>query len=141
MTFSTVSPFANDEPSAATGRPCVAQLLVCALGCCCGRVDKGKPGVPVEALKAAWRERRLNPKVQLTLTGCLGPCDRLNVVGILTPEGTTWLGALDAPWHFAALLDWASAVHASRTPLPLPDALRPHAFRRFPSASLPPSPE
>ena len=141
MNYSTTSPSESlDDSLPASGRACLVQLLVCALGCCCGRTDKGKPAVPVDALKAAWRARRLNPRVQLTLTGCLGPCDRLNVVGILTPEGTTWLGALDAPWQFDALLEWATAVHAAGTPLPLPPALRPHVFPRFPTPSPLPSP-
>lgn len=116
-----------------TKRLCDAQLLVCALGCCCGRTDKGKPAVPVEWLKAEWKRRRLNPRVQLTITGCLGPCDLANIVGVVTAEGPLWLGGLHTSEHFEALLDWASAVHAAGRPEPLPPLFDAHRVPRFPA--------
>jgi hypothetical protein len=121
-----------------TKRACDAQVLVCALGCCCGRTDRNKPPVPVDYLKREWKARRLNPRVQLTMTGCLGPCDLVNVVGILSAEGMTWLGGLTEPWHFEALIDWATAVHTAGNPLPLPASLAPHRLSRFPTLSSPP---
>lgn len=121
----------------ATKRHAILQVLVCASGCCCGRTDKQKPAVPVALLKAEWRARRLNPRVQLTVTECLGPCDQLNVVGLLSDQGPVWLGGLVELWHFVALLDWATACHAAGAALPLPDALTAHAFARFPAAPLP----
>jgi cobaltochelatase CobN len=90
--------------------------------------------VPVGWLKAEWRARRLNPRVQLSLTGCLGPCDLVNVVGILTEGPPLWLGGLTEPAHFTALLNWATAMHTAGTALPLPAALAPHRFDRFPAA-------
>jgi hypothetical protein len=119
-----------------TKRHAIAQLLVCASGCCCGRTDKGKPAVPVEFLKREWRSRRLNPRVQLTITECLGPCDQLNVVGILSEQAPIWLGGLIEPWHFEALLSWAASCHAAGVALPLPDALATHVVARFPAAPL-----
>jgi cobaltochelatase CobN len=116
-----------------TTRACHAQLLVCALGCCCGRTDKGKPAVPVDWLKAEWRRRRLNPRVQLTMTGCLGPCDLVNVVGLITADGPVWLGGLQSAEHFQVLLDWAASVHDARHALPLPAALEAHCIPRFPA--------
>ena len=116
-----------------TKRACHAQLLVCALGCCCGRTDRGKPAVPVDWLKTEWKRRRLNPRVQLTMTGCLGPCDLVNVVGLITAEGPQWLGGLHTPAHFEALLEWASAVHVAGHALPLPPTLDDHRVDRFPS--------
>ena len=67
------------------------QVLVC-IGCCCGRVDRGKPEVPVDWLKAQWKAARLNPYIQLTISGCLGPCDLPNVVAVLTAAGQQWIG-------------------------------------------------
>ncbi|MCU0649204.1 MAG: hypothetical protein MUF00_14490, partial [Gemmatimonadaceae bacterium] len=118
-----------------TKRACHAQFLVCALGCCCGRTDKHKPEVPVDWLKAEWKARRLNPRVQLTMTGCLGPCDLVNVVGVVTNAGITWLGGLVDESHFSALLDWATAMHGAQAALPLPAALAPHRFERFPATA------
>jgi cobaltochelatase CobN len=94
--------------------------------------------VPVEYLKREWKARRLNPRVQLTMTGCLGPCDLVNVVGILSADGMAWLGGLIEPWHFEMLLDWASAVHEAGHPLPLPASLAAHRLSRFPSLVPPP---
>lgn len=123
----------------ATKRACHAQFLVCALGCCCGRTDKNKPAVPVDWLKAEWRRRRLNPRVQLTMTGCLGPCDLVNVVGVLTAEAPLWLGGLVDDAHFVALVDWAAAMHDAGAALPLPDGLVPFRFDRFPTPSPAPA--
>ena len=40
-----------------TKRKSLMQVLVC-IGCCCGRVDRGKPEVPVDWLKAEWKAAR-----------------------------------------------------------------------------------
>jgi hypothetical protein len=53
--------------------------IVFCQGCCCGRTDRGRPELPVERLKAAWKADKLNQAVQLTISGCLGPCDVPNV--------------------------------------------------------------
>lgn len=63
----------TDRP--VTTRRVRAQLAVC-VGCCCGRVDRGHPEVPVDALAAAWKEHELGGHVQLTVSRGLGPCDR-----------------------------------------------------------------
>lgn len=103
------------------------------LGCCCGRVDKGKPAVPVEWLKAEWKRLNLLKHVHLTIGGCLGPCEIANVVAIATPDGTTWLGEIDGHVYFAALVDWAAATAAARQPQPLPAVLETRRFERFES--------
>ena len=54
-----------------TKRAAIAQVACC-VGCCCGRTDCGFPAVPVERLKAVWKEEKLNRTVQLTISGCLG---------------------------------------------------------------------
>jgi len=115
---------------------------VCARGCCCGRVDKHKPAVPVDWLKAQWRAHRLNPRVQLTVSECLGPCDLVNVVAVLSDGEPIWLGGLVDSEHFAALVEWAIASHAAGSLLPLPAPLIPLRFHRFsgPGTSVPHSP-
>jgi len=106
------------------------QVLVC-MGCCCGRVDRGKPEVPVDWLKARWKEARLNPYIQLTISGCLGPCDLPNVVAILTETGQHWIGQLTQREHYEALVEWGRACGATRHVEPPPAVLRPYFFERF----------
>jgi cobaltochelatase CobN len=122
----------------ATRRHAFAQFLVCASGCCCGRTDKGKPAVPVPWLKAEWRARRLNPRVQLTIAECLGPCDLVNVVAVFSEAGPIWLGGLTTDDSFQVLLDWATASREAGSLLALPLALQAHRFERFTSPFLTP---
>ena len=74
-----------------TKRLVFGQVTICN-GCCCGNVERGLPEVPVEWLKSEWRKRGLLKRVQLTISGCVGPCDVPNVVVITSSSGTEWLG-------------------------------------------------
>jgi cobalt/nickel transport system ATP-binding protein len=113
--------------SLATKRMVHAQMAVC-LGCCCGRVDKGKPEVPVDRLKSAWKENKLLKFVQLSISGCLGPCDVPNVVKISSARGQEWIGDIKDPAEYELLIDWAKRVKAEDSLLPLP---APFDGRRF----------
>ncbi|WP_052487862.1 (2Fe-2S) ferredoxin domain-containing protein [Gordoniibacillus kamchatkensis] len=115
---------------AVTKRAVLAQVLICS-GCCCGKTEKGKPPVPVDWLKARWKELGLKKRVQLTISGCLGPCDLVNVVCVMTQQGPVWLGGLTDFDHYAAIADWASAVMERGALLPLPEELMRFAFERF----------
>lgn len=111
-----------------TKRTIFAQIFVCN-GCCCGRTEKGNPAVPVDYLKAEFKARKLIRNVQVTISGCLGPCDVPNVVGILThAEGMRWYGNLSEHWQFVSLIEWATAVKAAQAALPLPQWLEAHAL-------------
>lgn len=126
----------HPTPARATSRDTMAQLLVCASGCCCGRTDRGKPPVPLDWLKAEWKARRLMKPFQLSISGCLGPCDRLNVVAVVSPTGTLWLGDLrEEAGHFEALVDWAEASVREGALVALPPRLTPLVFERFPGAA------
>jgi len=105
-----------------TKRHVLAQVVLCD-GCCCGRTDKGRPPVPQARLKSAWKVERLNKTVQLTISGCLGPCDVANVVQIITTQGTNWFGQLSEDAHYQALIEWARACHASKGLVAIPDSL------------------
>lgn len=107
-----------------------AQVLLCK-GCCCGKTERGLPEVPVERIKAVWKAEKLNRAVQLTISGCLGPCDLPNVVLLLTPEGTAWYGNLAGDAHYDALIDWARACKAEGRTLEPPRAWEGHRFERF----------
>jgi hypothetical protein len=113
-----------------TKRKSLMQVLVC-IGCCCGRLERGKPEVPVEWLKAQWKAARLNPYIQLTISGCLGPCDLPNVVAVLTATGQQWIGQLDQREHYEALVQWGRACGAARRLAPPPPVLRQRFFERF----------
>jgi hypothetical protein len=118
-------------PAPQTKRRALGQILVCALGCCCNRTDKGKPAVPVDWLKKEFKERRLLRHVQLTVAGCLGPCDLVNVVTIVTPDETIWLGNLTENWQFDELLEWATESARLERLLPLPKRLEVYRFERW----------
>ena len=107
-----------------------AQVLFCK-GCCCGKTERGLPAVPVERIKAAWKAEKLNRGVQLTISGCLGPCDLPNVALVITAEGTQWYGRLDGDAHYDAIIDWARGCVAEKTVQPLPALLAAHRFERF----------
>jgi len=113
-----------------TKRQSLMQVVVC-VGCCCGRVERGKPQVPVDWLKAQWKAARLNPYIQLTISGCLGPCDLPNVVAVLTATGQQWIGQLDRQEHYEALAQWGRACGAARRVEPLPPVLSERVFGRF----------
>lgn len=119
-------------PAPATRVRSLGQLVFC-VGCCCGRTDRGKPEVPVDRLKAVWKAEGLNRTVQLTISGCLGPCDRTNVTAVISPAGVVWLGGLGDPADYDRLVEWARACHAAGRLLPLPGWCDAHRFDRFPA--------
>lgn len=130
------------EPPSRAGSPVVskrkayAQLILC-LGCCCGRVDRGHPEVPVDRLKAAWKAAGLNRAVQLTISGCVGPCDLTNVAVVVTSSGTSWYGRLGGDADYDALLSWAVQCREAGRVLPLPELLRDRHFQWLASAPAP----
>jgi cobaltochelatase CobN len=113
-----------------TKRLALAQVVFCQ-GCCCGRTDRGRPELPAEQLKEIWKSEKLNRTVQLTISGCLGPCDVPNVALVLLPEGNIWLGGMEGPGVYESLVTWARACHAEGRVLPLPEALDSLRFERF----------
>lgn len=113
-----------------TKRFVLAQILVCS-GCCCGQVEDGKPEVPVEWLKSQWRAHKLSMRVDLTIPYCLGPCDACNVVCVLSPQGSTWLGGLGEQRQYEALRDWALECAAQGQAVPLPESLLALRFERW----------
>ena len=123
-------PTEGDRSALATRVKSPVQVLLCK-GCCCGRTDRGLPEVPVERIKAAWKAEKLNRAVQLTISGCLGPCDLPNVAVVVSARGTAWFGRLDGDAPYDALIAWARAGLASGTTRPAPDGWETHRFERF----------
>lgn len=106
-----------------TNRLVVGQITICR-GCCCGNVERGLPEVPVEWLKSEWRQRGLLKRVQLTISGCVGPCDVPNVVVITTSSGTEWFGNITEREQYRSLLEWAVRCRDAGEMLPLPPSFQ-----------------
>lgn len=82
-------------------------------------------------LKSTWKARKLAGSVHLTISGCLGPCDLVNVVSVGDPDGTTWVGGLTTHEDYEVLVEWAEACKAAGTRLPLPDRFDTRTFSRY----------
>jgi len=115
--------------------PCGAQLaqVILCKGCCCGQTERGRPPVPIDEFKTIWKAEKLNRSVQLTVSGCLGPCKLANVVLVMSAGQSQWFGRLRTDADYAALLGWARDCHAAQCLAPLPDCLGANAFERFDS--------
>ncbi len=90
--------------------------------------------LPVERLQAVWKSEQLNRTIQLTISGCVGPCDLANVTLVLTPAETIWLGGLVGDEVYEQLIGWARACDSAGRLLPLPQALDAHRFERYAAA-------
>ena len=118
------------EPLATDRGRILGQIVLCE-GCCCGRTDKGFPAVPRDWIKQRWKDEKLNKSVQLTISGCLGPCDLANVFCVISSEGMQWFGGLQEQWQFELLPGWAKASRDAGVLIELPAALNRHRFERF----------
>jgi len=113
-----------------TKRLVIGQVLVCR-GCCCGAVDRGRPEVPTEWLKAEWRRRGLLKRLQLTISGCLGPCDVPNVIVIASETSVHWYGNIAGMEMYRDILDWACASVAANHLLEIPKSFAGHSIEPF----------
>src|SRR6202035_3301119 len=105
---------ANHEAESNRSGVCLSGLLL--------RSDRRRtPRSPVEWLKPEWRKRGLLKRVQLTVSGCLGPCDVPNVVAIVTQTKTVWLGNISRRDQYQALLDWASLSKSQGRAVDIPN--------------------
>ena len=95
------------------------QATICR-GCCCGNKERGLLDVAVEWLKNEWRRRGLLKRVQLTISGCVGPCDVPNVVVVTSPSGTEWLGNINKFEPYRSLPEWAVRCRDAGEMLALP---------------------
>ena len=108
-----------------TKRRVIGQLIVCQ-GCCCGATQKGRPAVPADWLKDEWRKRGLLKRFQLTVSGCVGPCDIPNVVGVNSENGSQWLGSISNFDQYRSLLEWAVRCVEGGHLLELPHEFKEH---------------
>jgi (2Fe-2S) ferredoxin len=69
-------------------------------------------------------------RVQLTISGCLGPCDVPNVALIVVGRETHWLGNLEGS-DYQELIDWAVRCKQGNKAVDLLKSLRTHEIAPF----------
>jgi cobaltochelatase CobN len=111
-----------------TKRRVIGQMTVCQ-GCCCGATDKDRPEVPIVWLKDEWRKRGLLKRVQLSISGCVGPCDFPNVVVVNSDSGSQWLGNITEFNQYRSLVDWATRSMEAGRLLDLPREFKDHILQ------------
>jgi (2Fe-2S) ferredoxin len=85
----------------------------------------------VDWLKKEWRARGLLQRVQLTISGCLGPCDLPNVVTVSNGNETQWFGEITEFEQYRDLVDWATRSRDAGELLPLPKEFQGHTLYPF----------
>ena len=104
-----------------------ANVVVCS-GCCCGNLEKGHDEVPVDALIEAWEKNSLEDSVELSISGCLGPCSMRNVVLLETDQSQIWLGGLSSDSHYDAVVEWACDFSQRGNGCEMPEVLTSQIF-------------
>ncbi len=84
----------------------------------------------LNGLKVSWRKLGLLKRVQLTISGCVGPCDVPNAVVVTSSIGTEWLGNIDRFEQYRSLLVWAVRCRDAGEMLALPPEV--HGCRTSP---------
>lgn len=85
--------------------------------------------MPADWLKEEWRKRGLLKRVQLSVSGCVGPCDVANVVVLNSEAGSQWLGGITEFNQYRALVDWAARSMDAGHLLELPKEFREHRIQ------------
>ncbi len=106
-------------------------LSYCYNACCCGRVDRGYPAVPVDLYKSEWLRRKLRNVVHMTKGGCLGPCTLANVVTLLFDGRSTWFHSINSEWQVLALFDYIDTLVAADGYLAPPAELAEYVFQFY----------
>ena len=78
----------------------------------------------------------MSKSVQLTVSGCLGPCDVVNVVRLSSEDGDVWLGNLKTLEDYLALVDWAERSKGAGEPAPLSPQMDERRFSPFRRAEV-----
>jgi cobaltochelatase CobN len=106
-------------------------LLVCARGCCCGHTERGIPAVPIDFYKDEYKRRKIRHQVQLTMSGCLGPCPLANVVLLWFDGKPLWFQGVNRPGQIVALYDYLDRMLAADRLLPPPPELADCVFNYY----------
>ncbi|WP_460920803.1 cobaltochelatase subunit CobN [Pontibacter brevis] len=106
-------------------------LSYCYNACCCGRVDRGYPPVPVDLYKSEWLQRKLRNVVHMTKGGCLGPCTLANVVTLLFDGNSVWFHSVNSEWQVKAIFDYIESMIAADGFLVPPAELSEYVFQFY----------
>jgi cobaltochelatase CobN len=105
-------------------------LFVCQ-GCCCGRIDKGFPALPLDEFKSQWKARGIRRRFHLTVSGCLGPCPLANVVMIVFRGQTLWLHSINHAEDVNAIYGYIEEMLRAEEFLEPPLNLARRRFERY----------
>jgi cobaltochelatase CobN len=105
-------------------------LFVCH-GCCCGRVEKGFPALPLDEFKRQWKERGIRRRFHLTISGCLGPCSLANVVLIMFRGVSVWLHSIGSDQDVTDIYDYVEQMLVAERYLDPPPPLAGRHFQRY----------
>jgi cobaltochelatase CobN len=108
-----------------------AHLMVCAKGCCCGRTERGHASVPVDFYKQEYKKRKIRKSVQLTMSGCLGPCPLANVALLFFDGRPVWFQSINGEAQIRALFDYIDQMLAADGYLPPPPGLADYVFTYY----------
>ena len=108
-----------------------AHLMVCAKGCCCGRTDRGFAAVPVDFYKQEYKKRKLRKHVQLTMSGCLGPCPVANVALLFFDGHPVWFQSVNGEPQIQAIFTYIERMLAADGYLPPPAELADYVFTYY----------
>ena len=105
--------------------------MVCAKGCCCGRIDRDFNAVPIDFYKQEYKNRKIRKQVQLTMSGCLGPCPLANVVLLFFDGRPVWFQSIDGEAQIRAVFDYIQSMLAADGYLPPPAELADYVFTYY----------
>lgn len=108
--------------------PKKGHLIVCARGCCCGRTDRGNPAVPIDYYKQEYIRRKIRKYVQLTMSGCIGPCPMLNVVQVVFDGRPIWFQSINTTAQVDEIYEYLETMLAADAYLPPPAQLFEYVF-------------
>jgi cobaltochelatase CobN len=105
-------------------------LFICN-GCCCGRVEKGFPALPLEDFKQQWKRRGIRRRVHLTVSGCLGPCPLANVVLLQFHGESMWFHSINHVEDVGLVYDYVEGMLLAGKVLDPPESLAARQFERY----------
>jgi cobaltochelatase CobN len=108
-----------------------AHLMVCAKGCCCGHTERGHAAVPIDFYKQEYKNRKIRKLVQLTMSGCLGPCPLSNVALLFFDGRPVWFQSINGEAQIRAIFDYIQQMLAADSYLPPPPALSEYVFQYY----------
>ncbi len=111
------------------------QLFVCQ-GCCCGNTEAGNPAVPLDRFKKEWKQRNIRSRIQLTVSGCLGPCTVPNIVLLNYRGETVWFHSINDNDDVVQIYDYLERLLERNQFEPPKGKLAEKVFQRYVTDSI-----